>query len=412
MRRLHPIVLVLLVAASCSRAAAGDDYFYSFNGYADLRLVHPADSTGVFDGGPGKTRWGNDGNPEAVAPELGAIVLRASAVPTPALRAVAEFRYDSQQKTALDIVDAFVRYRPVSITRWRWSVKAGAFFPPISLENTDLGWTSPWTLTPSAINSWVGDELRTIGGEASIEWRGDVDYLTASAALMGWNQPAGVGIALRGWTFDDNPTGLLGHLRLPDAIVEGNLSGNDSYRAVYEDEFRQIDGNPGWYATASWERPDLGRLTALYYDNNADPAAPGAWHTKFWSAGASTQFGNVVVMAQGMVGSTEIHPVSYFTSSTDFRAAYLLAGWEQKQFRYALRLDDFGTSTQPSGALPEPGEHGTAVTAAVTWKPRRWMRIISEVLYVDSWRPQRLLYDDTPAQAKETQVQLALRVSF
>ena len=53
------------------------------------------------------------------------------------------------------------RRRPVS-----WSVKAGAFFPTISLENDDLGWTSPYTLTPSAINSWIGEELRTIGSEA------------------------------------------------------------------------------------------------------------------------------------------------------------------------------------------------------------------------------------------------------
>ena len=45
-------------------------------------------------------------------------------------------------------------------------MKTGAFFPTISLENDDLGWTSPYTLTPSAINSWIGDELRTIGSEA------------------------------------------------------------------------------------------------------------------------------------------------------------------------------------------------------------------------------------------------------
>ena len=48
-----------------------------------------------------------------------------------------------------------------------WSVKTGAFFPTISLENDDLGWTSPYTLTPSAINSWIGEELRTIGSEGT-----------------------------------------------------------------------------------------------------------------------------------------------------------------------------------------------------------------------------------------------------
>ena len=51
-----------------------------------------------------------------------------------------------------------------------WSVKTGAFFPTISLENDDLGWTSPYTLTPSAINSWIGEELRTIGSEAILRY--------------------------------------------------------------------------------------------------------------------------------------------------------------------------------------------------------------------------------------------------
>src|SRR5258705_9405197 len=60
-------------------------------------------------------------------------------------------------------------YRPVSTSAFRWSIKAGAFFPPISLENTEIGWTSPWTLTPSAINAWVGEELRTIGLEGRSE---------------------------------------------------------------------------------------------------------------------------------------------------------------------------------------------------------------------------------------------------
>ncbi len=50
-------------------------------------------------------------------------------------------------------------------------MKSGAFFPTISLENDDLGWASPYTLTPSAINSWIGDELRSIGSEATMRWK-------------------------------------------------------------------------------------------------------------------------------------------------------------------------------------------------------------------------------------------------
>ena len=53
------------------------------------------------------------------------------------------------------------------------------------------GWRSPYTLSFSAINTWVGEELRTIGAEYSLDWLGrshghDFDF-TLNAAAYGWN---------------------------------------------------------------------------------------------------------------------------------------------------------------------------------------------------------------------------------
>ncbi len=75
-------------------------------------------------------------------------------------------RADEEDVRGIDALEAYAAWHPASDGPLNWSVKAGAFFPTISLENDDLGWTSPYTLTPSAINSWIGDELRTIGSEA------------------------------------------------------------------------------------------------------------------------------------------------------------------------------------------------------------------------------------------------------
>ena len=91
----------------------------------------------------------------------------------------------------------------------------GAFFPPISLENDGIGWTSRWTLTPSAINSWVGEELRTIGAELRVEHRGDAGTFSAQAALFGRNDPAGELLAARGWSMGDLTSGLGAVLRNP-----------------------------------------------------------------------------------------------------------------------------------------------------------------------------------------------------
>ena len=46
---------------------------------------------------------------------------------------------------------------------WRSNLKIGAFYPPISLEHRASGWTNPYTISSSALNTWVGEELRTIG---------------------------------------------------------------------------------------------------------------------------------------------------------------------------------------------------------------------------------------------------------
>src|SRR5262249_39821269 len=153
-------------------------------------------------------------------------------------------RVEDYQKTFVDVMEAYVRYRPVSTNAWRWSIKAGAFFPPISLENTEVGWTRGWTLTPSAITSWGGDELCTVGGEAEIEWRREARTISAEAAAFGYNDPAGVLIAFRGWIFEDHPSTLIDRERLPDALAtDFGIRG-----PLYANEFAETDGRIGWYA--------------------------------------------------------------------------------------------------------------------------------------------------------------------
>ena len=53
-------------------------------------------------------------------------------------------------------------------------IRFGAFYPPFSLENADLGWQSPFTYSYSAINTWLGEEVdlsapngRCVAGSAS-----------------------------------------------------------------------------------------------------------------------------------------------------------------------------------------------------------------------------------------------------
>lgn len=376
---------------------------FQFDGYADFRLVAPGNERSSFDGGLGKLRYGDSDSNAQFAAAVG----QATVLFTPEFMAVGVARADPSQTTLVMPTEAYLRYRPVSVTPWRWSVKAGAFFPPFSLENSEVGWTSYWTLTPSAINSWMGDELRTIGGEGELEWRRSEGTLSFTAALFGWNDPAGVMIADRGWALDDRPTALFEDLRLPNATVT-LLHGTPPGRTPIFDEF---DDRAGWYAGAAWADTDDWKLQIFRYDNDANASAHDdhnhfGWRTDFWDAGLSKTYDEFTFLAQGLTGTTIISPFPGFSSITNFDSAYALVGWEQDEWRLAARGDVFRTH---NGGNVNFSENGYALTFAATWMPKDWLRLTGEVLYIDSTRNERTLEGLAPNQA-DTQAQLSLRL--
>ncbi len=391
-----------MVVSSCPTAGAVE---FSFDGYADLRTIFPSNEVGWLDGGLGKLRYGSEqSNPEF---RIAEVVGQGVAQITPGLMALAVVRYAPEQRTFFDVVEAFVRWRPVSTTPARFSLEAGAFFPPISLENTEIGWTSPWTLTPSAINSWVGEELRTIGAEATIEWRRPTGTLSAYAALYGWNDPTGILLNFRGWALHDQWTGLIDRPRLPDAYARRGIE-PIPYRTW---EFLEIDKRVGWYAGASWDEVGIGHLDILYYNNDADPTAETeqiAWETDFWNIGLSTEIGPVTLLAQGMRGRTFFQPSARWRELW-FESAFLLAGWNINElWRIAGRAEVFSANeTRPTPSLLL-SEYGHAFTAAINYLPNDWLRVTGEYIRVDSTRRQRTL-DGLPAHAIEDQFQLSLR---
>jgi hypothetical protein len=400
---MRKLLTALFLICSCSPAFAVD---FHFDGYADLRLIVPSNQESWQSGLLGKLRYGaEDNNPDL---RLAEAVGQAVVLITPELMALAVARIEPEQRTFLDLIEAYVRYRPVSTTAWRWSVKAGAFFPPISLENTEIGWTSPWTLTPSAINTWVGEELRTIGVEGALEWRSEERTITAMASVFGWNDPAGVLVADRGWALHDRVTGLIDRPREPDVIAYAL----HVPEPLYTYEVLEIDGRPGWYAAASWDEVGLGFLNLIYYNNEADPSAVRkgtiAWRTDFWDMGARTQIGDVTLMAQAMTGRTLIVPNAFFFSDTNFKSAYLLAGWTiAEDWRVAARADVFSTDEK----RPFPGnlsEHGNALTVAVNYLPYDWLRLTAEAIRVDGTRNQRKQEGLNP-HAVENQLQLSAK---
>lgn len=382
-----------------------------WHGYAEVRAGHAGgDDRSWRDGGLGKARFGDGGS--GVEP---AAALAMAWQFAPAWLASAQLQYQDGQRRPFGVLDAWVRWRPVSTTPWRWSVKAGAFFPPVSLENDGVGWTSPWTLTPSAIDSWVGEELRATGAEFAIEHRSGEATWRGVAAAFDHNDPAGDLLASRGWAMGDVTSALDAELREPDVYA-----GNARVPApVVFRPFTEIDHRIGWYAGLSREGAGGSLLSLLRYDNRGDPAAwewqgarkVFAWHTRFWSAAARGQAGGVQWLAQAMDGATAFEPREGLYLDTRFSAAYVLAAWERGDWQPALRFDLFRARQLPETLAAPLGEHGNAITAALNWRPRDGLRITGELLRIDSTRHQRTL-EGLPPRQSGLQAQVGVRVSF
>jgi hypothetical protein len=398
-------VLILVVLLGSMLSVRADDF--SFDGYGDLRLLATSDKdSSWFNGGLGKLPYGKGDSAVQFAGAVGELTWD----PAPELLFVTAARAGSNHDVFLDPLESYVRYRPVSTNRWRWSIKGGAFFAPFSLENIETGWAPYWTLTPSAINSWFGDEFRTIGSEARMEWRGDDGTMTLLASAFGWNNPAGVIMAYRGWTLDDQPAGLFDRLREPDATLLHLGDTPPGSTPI----FKQFDGRAGWYAGAIWNDVRQWQLEGFYYDNQANPGARDdgyfAWHTKFWDAGFTGHLDDFTLVSQAVTGLTYIAPTPSFYSNTNYSSAFLLLGWEQGDWRIAGRGELFRTNTDNSiGASPSLSENGRALTADVSWLPREWVRLTGEIIAMDSTRQERTITGLSPYQA-ETLFQLSGRL--
>jgi hypothetical protein len=406
-------IRIALLAALCVMqrvpAFAQDLGALTISGYGDFRALTSPSETAWLNGGLSKFRNGNgDGNfrfAEAVA--QGDLRLSDESA------FVALARAEPEQRTGLDLLEGYFSWHPAAEGAWSWSLKTGAFFPTISLENDDLGWTSPYTLTPSAINSWIGEELRTIGGEGILRYdTTGLGTLSFTGSVYCCNDPAGVLIADRGWAMDDRPSGLFSDVRLPQATVK--LFHMADNRTPLFDE---IDGRPGWYAGLGWQIAGIGKLTVLRYDNEGDPyrrsGAYTAWDTRFWSYGARTSWNDLVLIAQGLQGRTVIGS-AFGLSYTGFQSAFLLASYDLnglgfEDWRASLRGDVFQTRHSGSNLMNEDGH---AETLSLSWQGVNWLRLTGELIVMQSRKGEYVLAGFSSPEAAQQEFQLSAKVFF
>lgn len=387
----------------------------SVRGLIDARLVLTDNTLSWEDRGLGKTRWGGDasGNSRVIGR-----IAEASLIFLPKFSwdwsGVVHVKVDSQQKQPVDIIEAFLRYKPVPKSEYRYEAKIGAFFPPISLENKGIAWTSPYTITSSAINTWVGEELKTLGGELTVTREFD-DFdisLTGSAFIA--NDPAGTLLAWRGWALHDREAGIFDQLPLaPIRSIEPG--GSVERQAPWVEPFHQIDTRVGGYVGLTIDHYALGKLSLLYYDNQSfDRAFDGfqyAWDTYFSSAGYETTLpGDIELLSQFMIGNTSMgtRPLLGSKVDNDYWSTYLLLSKRFGKHRLSIRYDHFEVEDDDLTPDDLNQENGNAYTAAYVLRAFEKQRFSFEILHVNSKRPEREFIGQ-PVTAKETTVQASYR---
>ncbi len=391
---------------------------FKIHGLLDGRFIRTSDNVSWLDHGFGKTRYGSDieGKEEnkfrlseaalIVSPQLGW-----------SFSGSMHLQYNDTQKNALDIVEGFIRYRPLSMSPFRVRTRIGAFFPPISLENTGVAWTSPYTITSSAINTWVGEELRTLGGEFTVEMKRESNRLSFTNAIYWANDPAGTILAWRGWAMHDYKTALFDRLPLAPlpSIQPGAIFDK---QAPWIEPFHEIDNRPGFYSTLVWELFDLLRLNVIYYNNRGDRTAiengQYAWETQFTNLGLRFDlFPGFKILSQYMTGSS-LMGVSYYGQAPvdiDFIAFYTLVSKKIGRHRFTVRYDYFKIDDKDYTPSDYSQDNGHAWTLAYVLKTIGKQRLIVEWLSIESEYMARH-HIDLPSKSTESQFQICYRIQY
>lgn len=390
------IALALLALAQAARAT-------DWEASLDLRLAGSDADTSYVQGGPGLVRFGQD---DAVLQLGRARVALAQALTDNLKLHVDASVWDDRDAHPAGVTEAFLQWRPYPREGYRLRVKLGAFYPPVSLENRASGWESPYTLTYSAINSWLATEVRTIGTEAQLEWLGTrsghaID-LGLTAGVFGFNDQAGTVLASDGFVFTDRQTPLGGRIGPP---MQAPLFGAAP--------FLENDGRPGAYAGLEARYFDRLTLRVLRYDNRADPAAFDAranvlaWLTTFDSAGARLETpSGWTLIGQWLHGRTDIAPQGV-RDGWPFDAGFLLLSRKLGRHTFSARYDGYrveAEDTEQDGA-----QRGHALTAAWLFDVTSHWRLSLECLRVVSTISNRAEVFGLPAATAATQLQLGVR---
>ena len=352
----------------------------------DVRLVRAGPAPSWTDTGPGKLRYGGketaagfERTTRLVLAQL-AIELGASLPWDIRAQAQVNFEHDLAENDRPWLIEAILR-KEWGATRNGFGAQTGVMNVPFSLEHVGPAWSPEYTLTASALNSWLWEDLNLAGAEG--EWW----HVSGSGYRLGALVGAGFGpdqfgrlLALRGWAMGDGLSGYNSTLALPG-------------RTDRTDVFDERDGRPAAYTWLTLsDAQEIASIKVGYFDNNGDQSEPGVWHTKFSTVGLTVHpHASVDVLAQYLDGTARVRTPN---NDSSLRAWYALLSYHSPRHRVSARYDSF--RLHDLDGPPITAENGHAVTLDYQYQLGLRQRIAIEYIWMESRRAASGFVNPTP----------------
>jgi hypothetical protein len=414
------LVVVGVALGGPAAVRAQDDYAVepehtlSLRALLDLRVVSAGPAPSWTDRGSGATRYGGvheDGRFERVTRFSIAQLALEPEVRLPwGLTGHAQVNWEGNvddrgnvgpRHDAPRLVEGWVE-KDWSHETDGWALLAGVSNPSFSLEHGAPAWTPRYTLTPSALDTWLWEEGRVLGLRG--EWWGTARGCEVNAfAGAGWGpDEQGILLAERGWVLSDWMAGENSTIVLPSPGAVAH-------------EFDERDGRPALYAGLDLRDPwKVGDLRLGYYDNLGNQAVAGVWETRYGIAGIAVQpLRGLDVVFQYLIGETATRATSTGATSTGaaasqytIQALYPLVSYRWRNHRLTVRYDDFRV-VEHGGGPANLQRRGEAVTIAYLFEFWLRHRLALEYLGVDRHRSSA-----SQSEPSGSQIQLSYRFRF
>lgn len=313
---------------------------------------------------------------------------------------------------ASGLTEAWLQYQPLPLDGYRLKVRAGWFYPALSLENTDLVWSSPYSSSFSAINSWFAEELRAKTLELNFSRPGrafnsDHSWQAVLGAFRN-NDPLGSLIAWRGFAVHNLQTRIGG--RVDFAHYPSLRRFPLEFQPDWVEPFAELDGHTGWYGGLHYLYRQNSELRFYHYDNRADPTvlAKGqyAWLNRFDQLAFQQQLSERWrLVSQYLDGHTEM---GYDTVLIDYRAAFVLLNYQHDTWQATLRYDHWQQWDRDATAGDDNSGRGNNWTFTWQYPLSEHWSLLTEFSRMNSHQTSRGQWAGWPLQRNFYQSQFSL----